>query len=499
MRVPSGIRAVWEKHGLAAGGRGRGRHVQAGGAIGRAAGFRAACEELGGYFRAFAVFLSGRADLLPPAYLEALRPVPLPYLGGDLDASTGRLGARVLGLTEVDGSLFSRNFTGHFQGRPVVVELFSRSDPSTERRGFESGLAGLSDFPESRITDADVREDFQSWLSLHLDIERKRRMLVNLRTASSAWVTHIPSLIPELQDADVLAYEQTCPATLGATPFDESKFRLSVEALVEQMLILSFVPADSALREIAPAGEGRMSYRVWPFMVPVPVQHYHSLMQYLASSLAEDTGRTVRMLIRMGRNPGGSVNEAEFWKELSGLRFEMAADSQPPPSVARLLEFWRASTASGSSPALFVHLFHRQLALAAGFRTTSGDWLPAAVWPVLLRLVRHRLSESASMARTREWAVGGGMIALGMFRQIGTLLEQIRDNDLSVTVTTTASSTDSNSNGGIKPFLKGLVPALLFLVSLQLAITLAGTGAGALSGIVSLFSGALLVWVAARG
>ncbi len=497
MRVRRGIRAVWQKHGLTPGGRRPGAQLPSAGNIGRAAGFRAACEELGGYFQAFAVFLSGRADLLPPAYLEALHSVPLPYLGDDLASPVGELEAKVLRLTEVDGSIFSRNFTGHYKGRPVVIELFSPVDLQAGRRSFEAGLARLSGFPESRITDPDVTGDFQSWLSLHADVERKRRMLTNLREAPTAWVTRIPPLIPELQDAHTLAYELTSSAAAPPKLHDEPRFPLSVEALVEQMLILSFVPADATLSELVPAGEGRVGYRIWPFMEPVPVQHHHSLMQYVASSAAEDPGRAVRMLVKMMRNQGRSVNEAEIWRQLSGLRFEMTAGYQPPASVAQLLELWRASTASGSSPPLFLHLFHRQLALIAGSRTTPADWLPGSVWPVMLRLVRHHLSQSATAARSREWAVGGGMLALGMFRQLGVLLEQIRDNDLSVTVTT--SSAGAESNEGITPFLKGVAPVVVFLVSLQFAIALAGTGVGAVSAVVSLLSGAMFVWVAARG
>jgi hypothetical protein len=453
--------------------------------------------ELGGYFQAFAVFLSGRADLLPNPYLDELEKVALPFLGSEL---TPELPPAAREPEELSRSLFTRAYRVVHGRKAVILEVISPEDrvDSSEWKEFEAGISVLAGFPERRILDSDVRETFRKWLDLHADLGRKRRMLETLQEAPGGCITQIPELIPELQGPCHLAY--SCMG--GQSPHQsgdgaEDKTGRWVESTVEQILILSCITADLAFDELRITVDGRVGYRVWPFLESVPIQHYQSLLQYVASSIAEDTGRAMRMLVRMTRNEEVVIPESEVWRELSGLRFEMDREGRFPDSVEKLVDFWKALSVSRARVPFFFHLFQRQLVLLGPkMLSREVDRFVVGVATVLSRLVRLRVAETMSMEKAREWAVGSGLLMMGVVRQVGSLVEQLRENDLSVSVST--SSQPAARTGARSTWVGGIL-ILLLMVTLQGSLTVPNASLGVLLASISLLCGVALVVSVARG
>ncbi len=489
-------RVLWERHGLLSPRSRRVATLSAGSVRTRAEGFRAACLELGGHCQAFAAFLSGRADLLPFPFLEELDGLLPPFLG---DPTRGIPAWTAAELEEIGASLYTRVFRGRLDGRPAVVELCCAPDQAARDaawRSFERTIDPLEGIPESVILSDDVLAEFRSWLDVHADLQKKRQMLENLRQAPTGSLNLIPDLIPEFQTDELLAYEDLericglCADASRQTP-------LFVEAILEQILMLAFVALDAPWPEMRLLDEERVTFRVWPFMKAVPVQHYQSVLQYVASSIAEDGGRAMRMLLRIVRHEDGAVLESDLWRQLSGLRFEVASDHRISQSGEKLLEFWKALAAERIRRPDFLDLLHRELILVFRSSYDPGmDWIAPSASAVYSRLVTFRFSDAMSSDRAREWSVGSGLIALGVFRQVGAFLEQLRDNDFSVTV-----KTDSGSGTGSRrrPSVRIASFALLFLAALQGALFMSGSLIGHLAIVACLVFGTFFFVSASHG
>jgi hypothetical protein len=488
-------RLVWVRHGLASPSR-RAALVSAGSIRTRAEGFKSACVELGGYCQAFAVFLSGRADLLPFAYLEELESVPVPFLG-DPTRNLPPMGSAE--LEELESGLYTRVFRGRLDGRPAVVEHFRVPEDSVRRaawQSFERTIAPLAGFPESAILTDDVLSEFHRWLDIHTDLQTKRRMLENLSEAPVGSLTLIPNLIPDFRSEELLAYEDL-ELICGVSQDVARRGPLFLEAVLEQILILAFVAVDEPWKEARLLDDNRVGYRIWPFLEAIPVQHYQPVLQYVASSMAEDGGRAMRMLLKIIRYEDGEVLESDLWRQLSGLRFEVAADHRVSRSCEKMIEFWKALTAEHVRRPRFLDFLHRKLVLTLrSAYDPDMDWAVPSASAVFSRLVNARFAEVTNLDRAREWAVGSGLVALSTARQAGAFLEQLRENDFSITV-----KTDSGQAGRLRrrPSLRVAISALLFIAGLQGALLLSGTLLGHLSILVCLLFGAVFFVAASHG
>lgn len=490
------VRLVWERHGLVSPRSRRAAPLSAGSIRTRAEGFKAACVELGGLYQAFAVFLSGRADLLPFPYLEELEDVPAPFLGDSAPRPPDEVSAE---LQELGSGLYTRVFRGSLNGRPVVVEYScSPREPVRDAawRSFEHAIAPLAGLPESAMLTDEVLREFRIWLEIHTDLQKKRRMLENLQQIPSGSLTLVPTLTPDVQSERLLAYEDL-ERICGLSPDEGRRDSLCLEAVMEQILILAFVAVDDPWKEMLLLDGDRVGYRVWPFMEAVPVQHYQPVLQYVASSIAEDGGRAMRMLLKIVRHEDGAVLESDLWRQLSGLRFEVAADHRISQSGEKMLEFWKALAAERVRRPPFLNFLHRELILT--FRSAFDpdmDWGVPSASAVFGRLVTTRFADVMNSERVREWAVGSSLVALSTARQMGVLLEQLRDNDFSITVKTDSARTGSHRR---RPSLWVVLSALLFLAALQGALLLSGTLLGHLSILVCLVSGAVFFVTASHG
>jgi hypothetical protein len=333
--------------------------------------------------------------------------------------------------------LFSASYRAVYRGRPVRIECFSILPGDFDERAFRAftqGIAWLELSPEGRAVAPDALADFERWLVLQCDMEKKRRMLETLATHPDQGVLVVPEPVSNLQGERWFGYAVPEFAPVVSPP--PELHQRTAEALLEQVLILSFIPLDFSVERLTVSAEGRMGYQTWPFMAPVPVQQYHALLQYVASCVADDPGRALRMLLRMTRNEGGSATETELWRSLSGLKFDVGTQTTLPESAERMVDYWRALAETEARAPLFLHLFHRQVNLLAQAMPPGIDCLAVATGVVLARLVRLRLSDSLTAARAREWMMGSSLLGAGLMRQFGVLLEQVRDNDLAITVTT---------------------------------------------------------------
>ena len=488
-------RLVWERHGIASPRIHRVAKLSSGSVRSRAESFRSACLELGGLCQAFATFLSGRADLLPFPYLEELERVPPPFLG---DSTRGLPEIDQAGLKQERASLYTRVFRGRLGGRPAVVEVSCEPGEEVRQsawRAFKRAIAPASGLPENAIFGADVLLEFSRWLDAHADLGKKRRMLENVQQAPTGSLLLIPALVPGAFPDDVLAYEdleQVC----GPSAERAGETGLFVEAVLEQILSLAFVTLDAPWADLVLLDERRVGFRVWPFMEAIPIQHYQSVLQYVASCVAEDSGRAMRMLLRIARHQNGTPSESDLWRQLSALRFEATADQRIPESASKMLEFWKALAAERVSRPLFLDLLHREL--MSTFRSAyepENDRIAPAASAVFNRLVTGRLADVTTSERAREWAIGSSLVALGTVRQAGVLLEQLRDNDFSITIKT---ETSRESAGPNRRAVGAGISVVLFIAALQGALIFPGSLLGHLSIAACLVFGAAFVFSASH-
>ena len=487
MKTGRRMRSKWIEASLVPPGRlAWGRRLPAAGPIGRAIGFRRTCVEAGGLYRVFAIFLAGRADLVPAAFtleLSGLEWETSPELPLEPE-----IAVLVDEPSVVESTPLATVYRARFRDGPVTIEVFPPIPPGFDDQAFDDfrlGVSYLEQSPEEMLGRDSVHSEFREWLHLVGDVGRKRRMLENLVGLPDGTLTLVPNLVPELQASRTLSYWQAGPRVEAASRAGPTGLHRTAEGLLEQALSLAFVPARSAVRLAALTDDGRVTYPVWPAMSPVPVQYYHSFLQYVASSVADEIGRGMRALHRMSRFEGSEVPEAEIWRALSGLRFEVGSHREVPESIERMVNFWRSFGASGSRLPLFIHLFHQQFNLLGQEAAGNSDPVAASVWPVFGRILRTKLGSSVELKKAREWSMAGGLLGMGLVRQMGGLLEQIRENDLSVTVSTTGGGSGAGGNRSRPRLVTGLILLVVFLVSLQLALALGGTGAVLLSALAA--------------
>jgi len=497
MIAKSDVREIWEKHGLISPRRGSRGKLPAVSGITRASALAAALSELGGYYQAFGVFLAGRLDLLPAYYVDPLASIQVPFLG-DTAREADLSSAGIVRKEVIGQPLFCRVWSADLNGKAVIVEELALSATQHEAlwRAFESGITFLADSFEGTLLAPAVLEEYREWLEIHLDLGRKARMMANLQSAPSGCLLQVPLPVESLSTPTVLVYEQL----RNAEAIDDSGRRteIVVESILEQFIVLSFISACPRAAELRLVDGKRMTFRVWPFLLPIPVQHYYPLLQYLASSVADDSARAVRMLVKLVRAEGGQTTEGDVWKKISGLKFEMGLDEMLPGSILRITETWRALAGTGARLPLHLNLVHRQLVLSGRSWVSSGvDWLPVATATVLTRLVQFRTAGVLGLEGGREWGMGGGLMLLGAFRQVGTLLEQLRENDLSITVTTSTGADRTSGNGS--SWLRAVIPGLLFATSIQLALVWSGSHAGLWLAALATLSGVAFLWTTIRG
>jgi hypothetical protein len=153
---------------------------------------------------------------------------------------------------------------------------------------------------------------------------------------------------------------------------------------------------------------------------------------------------------------------------------------------------------------LFLDIMHRNLiavgywnAEAAAPPLPTADLIADAQWPVLGRLLRTRLAEMATRETASDWFVGSGLVFFEAMRQVNTLAEGLRENDISLGVETQNGDDENKARGRIRlGILIGML-FILFLACLRFAASADGIWSAALSAL-AIASAFALFWFVSR-
>ena len=146
--------------------------------------------------------------------------------------------------------------------------------------------------------------------------------------------------------------------------------------------------------------------------------------------------------------------------------------------MSSLEAYWAALTSTQAAAPSFLQLFHQQvttLGLYNAELAASTDLISDLIWPVMGRLMRFRLTEMLSVEKVREWAVGSTLLFFAANRQMGLTLEQIRENDLSVSVALQTPSRQTGMKNSLSRALAGFLGLGVFLLSLWMAFRFSGS------------------------
>jgi hypothetical protein len=486
---------VWEKFGLLAPRVFRARTGDPKYAsLSRAVRFRMALEEQGELFRVFAAYLTGRADLLPSPHLRQLNRVRLSGRGPVRAVAERDLGGKVAGLERIRCFSTGESFAGTFNGRPVVVDCVPpdwRSVPDAGWNSFRNSLSKLEDVPESAVSSGKVLDQFREWYDLCGNLERKRTILKNLTASSDANVWVYPAMVGELQTECCLAYEEC-----GGTPLDDAlaagaddrvkSLETWVEGLVEQTLLLALIDAEMQPGCVRLLAGGRAGYHCIPALAPVPVEWSYELIQYLACSAGGNSPRALHMLSRMSANTNAYAGEQHLMRQLSALQPELKINEVTPATITALENNWRALAATRMVAPSFLELFHRQWTQVGQYNgeiAPASDFLADSMWPVMGKILRHQMSEVMTAGNIKEWTASSALLLLSSFRQLGMTLEQVRDNDLAITVDEQEyEGRGAKSNRRIYTLVRASMALVGFIAATRFA-------AESASGLTQLFSG----------
>jgi hypothetical protein len=450
--------------------------------------FRLALEEAGGLFTLFGQFLSGRADLLPSDYLGPLRSIRVRRNESLSPTSVPEIRDRIVQGEWLRTAPCSEIYAATFQERPVVTEIFLPAEAvgsEPEFQQLERQLRLLKHSVEAAIGSPLVLGQFREWLALEADVERKRTMLRNLQDIPFPCVSRFPRLVPELQSARCLAYERVEGSSLAEALSSETEAAAALdrwsESWLEHPLLFSLLDADATVENYLLLPDGGVGFRTLPALAPVPVEWHNELLQYLTAAVAGNSHRAMQMLSRIcsGHNPYRV--ERLLLERLSALQPELRAHGAPPDSVVALENYWRVLNQTSLRPPLFLQLFHRNLSMLgqvspapsdAGVQpaTPPRDVVSESLWPVLARLLQFRVGDILSTDKGQEWLAGSALLLLTALRQVGVMLEQVRDNDLAFELEGDPhEGREEKRNRRVASVIRSGGILVLFLFSLEMA------------------------------
>ncbi len=420
------------------------------------------------------------------------------------------LAGRVADLQPMRAAPGAEIFSGFFQDKPVVVEFYSNeADPFTlcPWKSFIGEIHALDGEVEAGIARRPVLDQFEEWLRLARDISRKRSILENLDRIPAGCVTRYPRLTGELQTGNCLVYAGPARGSpeLEIRPDAhqvQKRLQILVESLLEQSLLISLVDAETRLDNFALDGENALGFRSLPVLAPVPVEWHYELLQYMASTIAGQSPRALHMLSRICSSSDPYAGEQRLMRELSGLQPELKINTVTPQSVAALENYWRTLAKTSMKAPLYLELFHRQWTVIGQYNgevAPAEDFVAESLWPVLARILRLRFSELLSVDKGREWAGNSGLMLLTAARQVGLLLEQVRDNDLAIVIDRQEyESGEAKLNQRTMSLVRSTMALAVFLLTIHLSFNATGGTLKLLAGSAAAISAVILAVFVAR-
>ena len=485
-----------------------------------AARFRNALEELGGLFTAFGQFLCWRADLLGTDYLGRLRQLkitvaPVPILDVTRTISS-ELGASENAVALAQGleprlcwnTMARCAYHAQYRGRAIAVQVARDPIPDSAFESFEAGLRLIEDQALSQAMQPAVFASFREWMRLSDSPARERSYLAALDSVRERTLVLYPVLIPELSTEKLLCFDWVEGETLASRIAQGSPPAVSrvAECVLEQCCSIAAIDGDFDPESMVLTSSGRLALRRANRLLAVPPALTNTCLKYISAVLASNAPAAAQMLIKLASTQPALSLEQRLLDALSSLEPELKINVQFPPSASIFEGNWRALKRTGVQEPLFLDILHRNLiavgywnAEAAAPQLPAPDLIADAQWPVLGRVLRTRLGEMATRETASDWFVGSGLVFFETMRQVNSLAEGLRENDISLGVETQNGQDEDDQRAHQRIRLGILIGMLLvlFLACLRFAESAEGAWSAALSAlaIVSAFA---LFWFVSR-
>ncbi|HTM47039.1 MAG TPA: hypothetical protein VL285_00055 [Bryobacteraceae bacterium] len=420
---------------------------------GSAAGLCEALSQLGGIYAVFARFLAWRADLLGGAYISELRKVrldlpvvPQSVVAAAIHRELGSAAEEVasnLSPAPVWNTLSRTAYLSKYRLQPVFVQV--ARDPVSEESllEFEKGVRSLGRPELAGIVAPSILLQFREWVRNGESMTRERSFLEVLGHYRGETLVEYPSLIPELCTASLLCWTavEGLPVSTLIERGDAEAPALVAAAILEQFFSLSMVDADLDLDAMIVGPNRRLYYRRLGDPVSVLPGVINTGIKYVSAVLAGNAHRSAQTLIRLIIAEPPLDLEKLLMEEFSGVEPELKINRWFPASAGAFESNWRALARLVPSRPLFLDCLHRNL-LASGYWNSDAvragappkDGITEAMWPVLGRLIRTQWGMMFNRESAEEWAFGSGLLMFATIREMNRLVEEVRDNDITVGV-----------------------------------------------------------------
>ena len=482
-----------------------------------AARFRNALEELGGLFAAFGQFLCWRADLLGTDYLGRLRqlkvtvaPVPMTEVTRTISSE---LGAHENAVTLAQGleprlcwnTMARCAYHAQYRGRAIAVQVARDPIPDSAFESFEAGVRLIEDEALSQATQPFVLAAFREWMRLSDSPARERSYLEALDSIREKTLVLYPVLIPEISTEKLLCFDWVEGETLASRVAQGSPQAVSrvAECALEQCCSIAALDGDFDPEAMVLTASGRLALRRANRLLAVPPALTNTCLKYISTVLASNAPAAAQMLVKLASNQPVLSLEQRLLDALSSLEPELKINVRFPPSAAIFEGNWRALKRTGIEEPLFLDILHRNLIAVGYWNSEAAPSLPAAdliadaQWPVLGRILRARLADMATRETASDWFVGSGLAFFQAMRQVNTLAEGLRENDISLGVEIQNGDDEGKARRRIRlGILIGML-FVLFLACLRFAVSAHGSWAAALSALATASAFALF-WFVSR-
>ena len=414
---------------------------------------RDALEELGGLYSSFGRFLGWRSDLLGASYLFTLRnirltdpPVPSSVVADlirrDLGPGAQELAAN-LSPTPVWNTISRTAYTSRFEGQAVIVQVARQ--PLTEKTllEFEKGIRRLGRPEISGIVSDGVLTQFREWIRSNESLERERSFLEVLGRYRGETLAEYPHLIPSLCCSSVLCWHDVEGHSISQllARGDANAATLVASAVLEQFYSLSMVDGDLDPDTLYVDRNHRLHFRRLTSPISVQAAKINIGIKYTAAVLEGNASLAAQTLIRLIYSQPPLDLEKQLMDEFSGIEPELKVNMWFPSSAEAFENNWRALARLIPARPLFLDCLHRNLVAvgywnseAAGAGAPKLDAISEAQWPVVGRLLRTQFGMLLNKESAAEWTFGSGLLMVGAFRELNRLLEEVRENDLTVSV-----------------------------------------------------------------
>ncbi|MFN0166941.1 MAG: hypothetical protein ACKV22_10970 [Bryobacteraceae bacterium] len=453
---------------------------------GSAIGLCEALAELGGLYGAFARFLGWRADLLDGSYISQLRRVRLTVavippsevaaiMRRELGAAAEELAA-TLSPAPVWNTLSRTAYRATYRNQAVIVEVAHPPVAEETLREFEKGIRFLGRPELAGIVAPAVLEQFRECLRGGESLVSERSFLEVLSHYRGDTLADYPIPIPELSTPAILCWPaiEGRPVSELIEQGDSNAPVLIASAILEQFFTLSMVDADLHLDAMIVDRNNRLHVRRLNHPIAVLPGVINTAIKYTSAVLAGNAPRSAQTLIRLMMAQPPLDLEKRLMEEFSGVEPELKINMWFPASAGAFESNWRALARIVPSRPLFLDCLHRNL-VAAGYWNADAiragapalDAISEAMWPVVGQLLRTQTGVLLTRESAQEWAFGNGLLMFGTFREMNRLVEELRENDITVGVD--ASDWRRTENGEGRVIYPVLLWSLLavFLVGLE--------------------------------